>query len=61
MPGLVKGLWRVLRCNPLNPGGHDPVGTSEQGTGAGRLETAVREQERSEISGEVGPANRLEK
>ncbi len=27
--GLFKGgimaIWRVLRCNPFNPGGHDPV------------------------------------
>lgn len=27
--GVVKGglmaAWRVLRCNPLNPGGFDPV------------------------------------
>lgn len=27
--GLVKGsgltLWRILRCNPWNAGGHDPV------------------------------------
>lgn len=23
--GSALALWRVLRCNPLNPGGHDPV------------------------------------
>lgn len=27
--GLIKGGWlavkRVVRCNPWNPGGHDPV------------------------------------
>jgi len=27
--GFVKGglraLWRILRCNPFNPGGYDPV------------------------------------
>ena len=27
--GVIKGgwlaTWRVLRCNPFNPGGHDPV------------------------------------
>lgn len=23
--GLLKGTLRVLRCNPLFPGGHDPV------------------------------------
>ncbi len=27
--GVIKGMalatWRVLRCNPFNPGGHDPV------------------------------------
>jgi len=23
--GSVMGAWRILRCNPFNPGGHDPV------------------------------------
>lgn len=27
--GVIKGgvmsLWRILRCNPLNKGGYDPV------------------------------------
>ena len=22
--GLAKGTWRIVRCNPFNPGGHDP-------------------------------------
>lgn len=22
--GSAKGLWRICRCNPFNPGGHDP-------------------------------------
>ncbi len=23
--GLIMAIWRVLRCNPFNPGGYDPV------------------------------------
>jgi putative membrane protein insertion efficiency factor len=23
--GMAMGLWRILRCNPLNDGGFDPV------------------------------------
>lgn len=23
--GTLMGLWRILRCNPWNPGGYDPV------------------------------------
>jgi putative membrane protein insertion efficiency factor len=23
--GLALSVWRVLRCNPFNPGGYDPV------------------------------------
>lgn len=23
--GSVKGVWRIMRCNPWNPGGKDPV------------------------------------
>ncbi len=22
--GAIRGTWRILRCNPWNPGGHDP-------------------------------------
>jgi putative membrane protein insertion efficiency factor len=22
--GILKGLWRIIRCNPWNPGGYDP-------------------------------------
>lgn len=23
--GLFKSFWRILRCNPWNKGGHDPI------------------------------------
>lgn len=23
--GCAMGFWRILRCNPFNPGGYDPV------------------------------------
>ncbi len=23
--GIIKSIWRILRCNPFNPGGYDPV------------------------------------
>lgn len=25
LKGLVLTIWRILRCNPFNPGGHDPL------------------------------------
>lgn len=25
LKGLPKGIWRILRCNPFNKGGYDPV------------------------------------
>jgi len=23
--GGIKTIWRIMRCNPFNPGGHDPL------------------------------------
>lgn len=23
--GLAKSIWRIMRCNPWNPGGYDPA------------------------------------
>jgi len=25
LKGGIKAIWRVVRCNPFNPGGYDPV------------------------------------
>ncbi|HHY17797.1 MAG TPA: membrane protein insertion efficiency factor YidD [Firmicutes bacterium] len=25
LKGVILAIWRVLRCNPFSPGGHDPV------------------------------------
>jgi putative membrane protein insertion efficiency factor len=25
LKGLPMAVWRILRCNPFNPGGYDPV------------------------------------
>ncbi|MDA1050881.1 MAG: membrane protein insertion efficiency factor YidD [Planctomycetota bacterium] len=24
LKGSIRGIWRVCRCNPFNPGGEDP-------------------------------------
>ncbi len=23
--GIIKGMWRILRCNPFSKGGYDPI------------------------------------
>lgn len=37
MHGFLRGTcyaaWRILRCNPLCPGGHDPVPDKRRGRG----------------------------
>ncbi|WP_276557695.1 membrane protein insertion efficiency factor YidD [Dethiobacter alkaliphilus] len=29
--GTIMALWRLLRCNPFNPGGYDPVESQNKG------------------------------
>ena len=33
--GVMKGLWRLLRCNPFCRGGYDPVDPDENGPSCG--------------------------
>jgi uncharacterized protein len=25
LKGGIKAIWRIMRCNPLSKGGHDPI------------------------------------
>lgn len=34
--GLILGAWRIMRCNPLNYGGYDPVSAQRLFRSAGR-------------------------
>ena len=35
LAGGLMGLWRVLRCNPFNKGGYDPVPPRRRGKMSG--------------------------
>ena len=36
MRGGVMSLWRILRCNPLNDGGYDPMPERHRSEGPSR-------------------------